>query len=740
MAYATKYSVTFKDVENITWVVKFEEDAFAGAVTTITPGNNPLNITYNQSDKFQPIVGSHADIQMVYQSEVDNLYIETAHTIRVTIERDSTDVWQGWLLPGQYTRHFNQPKHYVTLTASDGLGELKGIKFEDSGDPYYYQQKEITVLSNILQKTGLQLNIYENIDIYEDDMDHAASDSPLDQTYIYADMYWDELSDERSDCYSVLEDIIKKYGAVIKQVGAAWWILRPNAFGLDSIAYRRFTYAGVYSTASTYTSYYSVGSNMRYMYANAEMTKHPGVGRCEIELTNNLRNNFIKNGNFDSHTWDSGTPIYWVKQDAPDIEVSGDSLKINAISGAPTYGSDYLTCTMYLYMVKSMNLSFDLTPYFTETVSPQHADFYMKFKVNTWFLGWGGAAPAWHEDNAYWVLVESIMDYGLSSGEKQHFTVDIPSMREDVGYDYPALTQLEIQIYEYRADNQAAGDYCILDNLILEVQTTQDFLTTKIHAHDNGENTIYNTVRDSVRLGDSWLSDYASVTYDDMMYALTLSTGRGDLTQSWYLNGDKDTVDTNVPLIELLAKQRVEGFWRSMDVLSATFRTTILTSMARMSIMDSHFKDAAGYNKRYYPTEITINAMRSECHGTWIECTPISTDLELDWASETYGTAGITGNEIDMNETVSGTMTATSDAFTVVADENIRVKATVVDAGNSDRPNYSIDGQTGTLSFGTNYLTFAMSTAGSKTFEINHTDGETANCVITFWVYRMSAI
>ena len=304
MAFATKYTVTFKDVEDLTWVVSFQEDDWGGAVTTLTPGASPLIMTWHQTEKYQPIVGSSADIQMVYESAIDSLYTESPQTIKVIIERNSIDIWQGFVSPGQYFRNFNKPVHYVTITANDGLGDLKNIKFEDdSGDPFFFQEEEAVVIANCLLKTGLSFNIAESINIFEDNHDTGVDKSPLNQTYIYPEMYWDEETDERGNCYDVLVDILTKYGATLRQRDEQWRIYRPNSYSLDTIYYRTFDSAGAYASNSSYTSYITAGTNFIYMYTDAELTRMAGVGRCEVKQEPPRRSNIINNGSFNIFTW-----------------------------------------------------------------------------------------------------------------------------------------------------------------------------------------------------------------------------------------------------------------------------------------------------------------------------------------------------------------------------------------------------------------------------------------------------
>jgi hypothetical protein len=197
MAYATKYTLTWKDYEDVTWVAYFKEDGFAGDATALTPGATPCVINWNSSDKYQPIVGTHVDFQILY-NEANELYVEGTTDLSVEITRSTVPVWNGFVSPGQYLWRFNEPKSFVTITANDRLGELKNIKFEDgSGDPYFGQEEQAVVIANILLKTGQTFPIWEAINIFDDNHTTGAGYSCLDQTYIYQEKYWDEQTDER---------------------------------------------------------------------------------------------------------------------------------------------------------------------------------------------------------------------------------------------------------------------------------------------------------------------------------------------------------------------------------------------------------------------------------------------------------------------------------------------------------------------------------------------------------------
>jgi hypothetical protein len=110
---------------------------------------------------------------------------------------------------------------------------------------------------------------------------------------------------------------------------------------------------------------------------------------------------------------------------------------------------------------------------------------------------------------------------------------------------------------------------------------------------------------------------------------------------------------------------------------------------------------------------ITLNAHRCEVSGEWIECTPIPTDLDIDWASHEFGEDGeIIGDTIVIDYTITASEEeGLSDAYTAVAGENVRIVMELTDNGTSDIPrvyiNHSVDLNVGkVVTWGTNLIEY----------------------------------
>lgn len=753
MAVALKYSTEFKDVEGATWLVLFSEEAWGGAVTTFTPGPTPISIRWNQTDKYQPIIGSVASIQLLYESAIDDLYTEESQSIRVDISSGGT-LWQGWLSPGQYFRQFNNPVHMVTLTASDGLGELKNIKFTGILDyPYYYSTTEAVVIANILLKTGLSVSIYDAINVYEDSYDSTTADSPLDQTYIWPEMYWDELTDERANCYDVLVDILKKYGATVRYSYGHWYLLRPNDYSVnDDIYYRVISTLGNVVSNSSFTSYNSIGSNMFYIHADQEVTKVPSYGSGEVALSPVKRTNDLKNGSFDSFAWSAtDVPYYWGHSSTvPNYDkttvANNLTLYTNEAATQPTL---YLHSRLIHYIdIKSIRLTLNYRCYYQ--LSPTHVKICVGIKV--------GSGKYYDPENdtwssTSWALGTSAVAYDLIAESRASSATTISTIVVEPSTGpftvngegiYGAGNYIEVYLYELWNETTPGGvaNWLSYESVFLEIERSGAFPDTRVYTWD-APGYVSNIYKDELKLGDSFILDTTRLTTDDIYYGYTskVQGGAGDETEDWFIKGHNPTVTAPVPIAELLARQVVEGSNTSMDLIRGSIRSAY-TNVPHLAMEDSNFTDAYGFTKRFLPRGIAYDVHRNEYSGEWVECPALYSDTGYDWNThDCGGDATITDNSIEINNwTAVAGYWANFDSYTAVAGETIRLVVEMTDDGSSYIPGFYIDTVLQTRGWGTNYYTYYCATAGSKAIQLGGAAGQNINCTIQVDLYGITGV
>ena len=336
MSYGTLYTLEFPDYFDRDIQVLIEEQDYAGASTDIKGGEVPLTISWKTPSDFilDPINGSVAKIGL--KSETDfqflNLYTNSNRKYRVTININGTLKWKGFLLPDQYQEDYKQTPYDNEFIASDQLGFLKTLAWDREN-----VETEITTLGAILAKTDLELNLFEGLNIYENNHNSTTADSPLDQTYINPKAFTDKTY------YDVLKAILFKYAAVIKQDRGYWWIYRPEE-AIASYQIRLWTYsAGVFtynntilndpvvsSTSATVAKNDLVRITAGGMFINAAWQKY--------QLTQNYGkiDSALENPNFTD--WTLGIPDNWSKSSGHiQIIREGDGVRMRADSTTVGY-------------------------------------------------------------------------------------------------------------------------------------------------------------------------------------------------------------------------------------------------------------------------------------------------------------------------------------------------------------------------------------------------------------------
>ena len=314
MSYGTLYRAQSEDFFSQAVEVLIQERDYSGAVTDIKGTDNPVSITFDTPNDFilSPINGSFATLRLMTSTDFQfaDLHTSDARKYQVLINIAGSLYWKGFILPGQFQQEYRQAPNTNVFTAADQLGYLKTLVWDVTDESLTL----LSALEYILDKTDLDLDMYEGLNIYEDNHDDTTADSPLDQTWFNANVYKDKTY------YEALYDILFKFEAIIKQDTAKWVIYRPR--DAKAAYYRRlWTWDG--------SSYYTYDSNAEFdpivsttsaKVAKADLVRivnGASVWTNEAwkgyNFTQNYgkRDNMLLNGDF-SGEWNGGKPESWV--------------------------------------------------------------------------------------------------------------------------------------------------------------------------------------------------------------------------------------------------------------------------------------------------------------------------------------------------------------------------------------------------------------------------------------------
>lgn len=210
-----------------------------GYIDLIGAGNEPLQIemTNESDDLFDQFKSSRAKISVWSYSmfAFADLYSSQEMSNVVKIFQGVNLYWSGYVDPGGYQEPYGPVPYQTDIYCTDGLSLLEDIIYEESeGVRYNGRRLESQIILDILGKIGFT-EFKEFINIYATGIYSGVGDSPMDQLLIDVDIF------ENMTCDEVFKEILKKYGACIRQVNGIFCIYKPIDLNKATVYGRYFT-------------------------------------------------------------------------------------------------------------------------------------------------------------------------------------------------------------------------------------------------------------------------------------------------------------------------------------------------------------------------------------------------------------------------------------------------------------------------------------------------------------------
>jgi len=332
MARGVKYRCEFYDRWNVYWKIDFLKNGWTGGHTHLLAKDpTPLLFPFdNNSDDFDdPIRQREAQITIVTLSQffLDDLYEGEDLDIKVNIyytdpNEDSsggeTLYFTGFIANDSFKEPYDVVPHEISLKAVCGLESLNDILYEEteSGDFYEGIRFESQILLDILGKIE-HTEFKEFVNIYETRMNTGVGDSPMDQLRIGVDQYQDQ------SCAYVLEQILSKYKAVIRQSNGIFNIFRPKEIKKNPTVYGRWFTGETTKTAITLSTVQYINRTLtnptnRRQIPGGNRIKIGPAKKVTISFDYGNRDSWISNWQFKAdtfHTPGSYTVDNWTKTD-----------------------------------------------------------------------------------------------------------------------------------------------------------------------------------------------------------------------------------------------------------------------------------------------------------------------------------------------------------------------------------------------------------------------------------------
>lgn len=299
---------TFDDSMGNECRLELRKVGYSGEVTEVDGGAVPciLRMSQEGDSKFEHFKPTEAVIELISSTSLQylNLSISPNKTYWLQIYRASDLIWQGWVNPEYYTEPLAPPPYTTTITATDGLAELKNIPFPWPGLSAY-KFSFIYYIAKCLEQIGFDQDIKIANDItITTTADGEVTSRVLEYMYIDYRALRDEDTGEFWSCYEVLYEILSTLNARIYQCNNTWYIDRLDQKHA-AVNYEKYLYSATYhSTASVdpvvaLTAHVGWGTDIRFINSPAMLEVRPAYKGYTIEQDFGNRKNILKASNFD---------------------------------------------------------------------------------------------------------------------------------------------------------------------------------------------------------------------------------------------------------------------------------------------------------------------------------------------------------------------------------------------------------------------------------------------------------
>jgi hypothetical protein len=235
MAYGLKYTIPFRDIDNLANVVEIYQDSYTGSVTELIPTDAPAVHKYEREDNedlTSSIMSATLSVSF-YSTDVTDFrsfYSEGDRVFLVIHKFQGNVVFKGYLLNDITGEPFQEPPYPVMLTATDGLAQLK--EFQMSGPE---EDTDLgTLIFNQLNSLELELDFEVCNDLYEalvmDNTKSIFGQSEGENLLIQAETF-DQL---QLNAFDFLLEICKTFGWVLFQRDGRWIIQRAISRNIDT--------------------------------------------------------------------------------------------------------------------------------------------------------------------------------------------------------------------------------------------------------------------------------------------------------------------------------------------------------------------------------------------------------------------------------------------------------------------------------------------------------------------------
>jgi uncharacterized protein YecT (DUF1311 family) len=642
MAYGKiAYNTFYQFGSDLQIDIEFYQDNFLGDASVILLGGTPILIRMlNEGNtKFDAICGTEATVTLVAKPDDDFswLFVGDDFELMVIVKVDSVEKWRGYVLAGQYEELY-LPYREIIVTASDQLGLLNYRSYtygSPAVSPSGYQ-KNILILANILSKTNIskakvEIPIRCTDDLFEQDMDYADTDDPMEQACANQDLWVDDAG-LASDCKTILKDILTPKQCRVLQSAGQWWIQSIRNLEDANIDYRDFTNSGIYSGYGIQNPQKRTDTEIK-LIAGGFIKKEAGWLQRELEVMYGLKRSLIPSFALpDSAFTDDYTITGWTNTGNKWSRISSnnrnvmqaytnprtafdDTLHIEtpAVSATTTYN---LTLTIETGRSKNAAIWNAPSCYVMIKLAATGVDYYYAYDSSTNIWSWVATTPQ-YLNSVFFPRVNNIDELVTQ-------TVSIKSI--------PADGDLTVIFFAPWKDSGATfDDYFWFTNIEITgdfIETLgEDILESQVFTCEINAETSYIPSAETIKLSDCFNQTLAYY-YKGFMKVGIFKT---NYTELWARKVQMGDSSTYLPLVPYSLDEYTTGwinngwysqYWEANRILRGNFKV-----LGTNSFWFHNTINFVHYGIILMPIDMEIDLKSNIVNGTFIEIKPDLGDI-----------------------------------------------------------------------------------------------------------------
>ncbi len=330
MAFGLKYTHSFNQIKNYTvdqYKIEIYLEGYVGGEMELTLAKDSIKVS-REGDLLQNVQPTTMSFSIKNTTEAQFKEFRTAAwgDYKVILIQDPNGTpmnkFVGYNQSEIYSEPYDQPPYDSALEFTDGLSHLDHVRWDASGVLHTGQKTIIEVLRLALNLLPSPLKIREFVNIYEDSILSATTDSMLNQITVASEVY-KEQKQEGGDTIEaaffanqVIKEILKPFNAHIYQWDGIWYIIRPQEYLDTTMLFREFNAnVGTESTVTvdatgsftsnkrTVTGVNGLSNELVLQAQSSNMEMEVPLNRVKVTYNQDnleiVNSNLIKNGCWD---------------------------------------------------------------------------------------------------------------------------------------------------------------------------------------------------------------------------------------------------------------------------------------------------------------------------------------------------------------------------------------------------------------------------------------------------------